>query len=154
MEYKTCSKCGRKLPVTSFNWRNKAEGDRQDTCRECFSRYNHERYLRKRAEIKDAVRKYMAENSETVLKTRLATNARHPTKVNARKCVEAAINAGVLKRPDHCSGCGCSNSEHRIEAHHNDYSKPLDVIWLCTPCHREMDARRRRQEKSSELQKR
>ncbi len=47
-----------------------------------------------------------------------------------------AIQAGRLVRQP-CQECG----EVRSEAHHEDYSKPLEVIWLCKPHHREADAR-------------
>ena len=30
-----------------------------------------------------------------------------------------------------CEKCGSADSQK----HHPDYSKPLDVIWLCRPCH-------------------
>ena len=146
MGLKRCTKCGRELPETCFNWSDRARGRRQGMCRDCFSKYNRERYAKNRDGVRRAVREYRREHPDAVIRTRLATNARNPTKVNARRCVEAAMKAGVLVRPDHCSGCGCSDSEHRIEAHHNDYSRPLDVIWLCTPCHRRMDAQRRRRE--------
>jgi ribosomal protein S27AE len=35
-----------------------------------------------------------------------------------------------LKRPP-CQKCGDSNSE----AHHQDYTKPFSIIWLCKSCH-------------------
>lgn len=47
--------------------------------------------------------------------------------------VKTAVTRGVLRRPKTCSVCG---GEHpKIQAHHEDYEKPLDVQWLCEPCH-------------------
>lgn len=37
-----------------------------------------------------------------------------------------------LERPENCQNCG---SECKPDAHHEDYDKPLDVIWLCVRCH-------------------
>lgn len=34
-------------------------------------------------------------------------------------------------------GCSACASTFRLLAHHDDYSKPLDVIWLCDSCHQE-----------------
>ena len=49
-----------------------------------------------------------------------------------------AKRRGELSPPDKCAGCGASRSQHgfRLQAHHADYSKPLDVRWLCPACHR------------------
>ena len=46
-----------------------------------------------------------------------------------------AVKSGKIVKPDACSVCG--NTQRRIHGHHYDYSKPLDVIWVCPPCHRE-----------------
>ena len=54
-----------------------------------------------------------------------------PTKRAARIAVGNALRDGKLqKRP--CKSCG---STARINAHHPDYSKPLEVVWLCSICH-------------------
>jgi hypothetical protein len=51
----------------------------------------------------------------------------------AQMAVLRAIKKGLLVRPDVCERCG---SGGEIEAHHEDYSKPLLVEWLCLICHR------------------
>ena len=57
---------------------------------------------------------------------------RYPEKSKARELVASAIrNKSLVKEP--CIICGDINSF----AHHEDYSKPLDVIWLCRKHHRE-----------------
>lgn len=51
---------------------------------------------------------------------------RNPEKVKARKIVYHYIKVGRLKRLP-CEVCGKPKSE----AHHDDYSKPLEVKWFC-----------------------
>ncbi len=50
----------------------------------------------------------------------------HPQQVRANDAVQRALKKGVLVR-ERCEKCGASPAQ----AHHDDYSKPLDVRWLC-----------------------
>lgn len=54
-------------------------------------------------------------------------------KAACRQRTNVAISRGKLKRGD-CMVSGC-NSGEKIEAHHKDYSKPLEVMWLCRGHH-------------------
>ena len=55
---------------------------------------------------------------------------RNPEKVRAHWIVSNAIRYGKLTRKS-CEICGNEKSH----AHHNDYSKPLEIEWLCHKCH-------------------
>lgn len=57
------------------------------------------------------------------------------TKASARSKVARAVALGRLKRPEICERCEGVRGRRRIEGHHPNYNKPLDVIWLCSPCH-------------------
>jgi|SRR5712664_102594 len=57
---------------------------------------------------------------------------RNPEKLAAHKAVSVALSKGVLRRPRVCSRC---NEPCKPHAHHADYSKPLQVEWLCWDCH-------------------
>ena len=52
---------------------------------------------------------------------------------------EEAIERGKLVRPDNCEVCGkfykFKDGRTAIQAHHPDYNKPLEVMWLCQKCH-------------------
>lgn len=61
---------------------------------------------------------------------------RNPLKRKAHNIVGNAIKTGKLERKP-CEQCG---SEKRIHAHHDDYSKPLDVAWLCSEHHKKRHA--------------
>ena len=56
----------------------------------------------------------------------------HPKEYAARKKTKCAIRTGALKKQP-CEVCG----NIQAECHHPDYSKPLDVIWLCRKHHME-----------------
>jgi hypothetical protein len=51
-------------------------------------------------------------------------------KVKARQACKYAVKSGKLTRLP-CEECGAAKSH----AHHEDYSKPFDVKWLCAACH-------------------
>lgn len=53
-----------------------------------------------------------------------------PEKYKARVMVSNAVRDGRLTKMNCVE---CSNPE--VQAHHEDYSKPLDVVWLCVDCH-------------------
>lgn len=125
---KTCFKCGKEKPITEF-YKHPMMGDGHlNKCKECVKadRANHER-----------------NNPEAVLNSRLKQCERKPTQKNAYHAVEFALKAGAMQKPHECSICGKPDTESRMEAHHYDYSKPLNVIWLCTSCHGVADRARR-----------
>ena len=57
--------------------------------------------------------------------------ARSPEKLQARRAIATAVRRGELQK-DICKFCGAG----KAQAHHNDYNKPLDVLWLCVDHHR------------------
>lgn len=56
----------------------------------------------------------------------------NPLKKAAHQAVQTAIRNGSLVRQP-CEKC----SSQKTHAHHDDYSKPLDIRWLCHRCHME-----------------
>ena len=54
-------------------------------------------------------------------------------KVRAHKALYRAVRRGKIVKPTNCQMCGISGV--RIIAHHHDYDKPLDIIWVCASCH-------------------
>lgn len=136
MDVKKCFRCGEVKPLSEFYTHPQMADGHLNKCKDC---------------TRNDTRKHAETSPESVFESRLKTCKKNPTGVNARRVVEAAIYARKLTRPDHCSGCGCDSSEHRIEAHHCDYTRPMDVIWLCTPCHRRMDIQRRIREGKSTI---
>jgi hypothetical protein len=123
--FRWCSKCGETKLLAEFckfknGWRSR--------CRACLSEDEFEHFGKPEniAKRKARRKRWHQEKRETVKRA-----AAHPhRKVN--KQTQAAIKSGILVRPTACSKCARSG---KTEAHHPDYSKPLEVIWLCKPCH-------------------
>lgn len=54
-------------------------------------------------------------------------------KRKAQHAVSVELMMGRIKNPGKCSSCEAITDV--LDAHHEDYSKPLDIRWLCKPCH-------------------
>lgn len=74
-------------------------------------------------------------------------------KARARALVGKAVLRGELVVPEHCKECGMTNGDNRLEGHHHDYAKPLDVVWLCKQCHENLHHQAIDQYKSNLMEK-
>jgi hypothetical protein len=155
---KQCKDCGKTLSLDSFYVHKEMADGHLNKCKTCVkSRMNRHRessleaareYDRQRADLPHRVElrkayqqtdRYRQSSSEG--KKRYA--ARNPEKRRAQSLVAYQIRLGNITRQP-CQVCG----EAKSEAHHEDYSSPLDVMWLCDTHHkarhREINAERRR----------
>lgn len=96
------------------------------------------RYHREwRAQNREKVREYARANNRRrydKIREYLQSDEQAPKQV-ARFALNAAVRAGKIKKPTTCERCGEVTRSRRLHGHHADYTKPLDVSWLCALCH-------------------
>lgn len=131
---KTCVKCKQALPIDDFPAAKGYRDGHHSYCKPCFTAYKREWDRRNRDKTKLHREKFSAK-VESKVKHSLAASQyreRYPEKIKARHLLEYAVKSGRMARLP-CQFCG----EGRSEAHHEDYSQPLAVVWVCGTCHRE-----------------
>lgn len=69
---------------------------------------------------------------QKIVKNGKASIQRHPERNKARIIFANAVKNGEVVKPKSCETC---KQVKRIDGHHEDYSKPLQVMWLCRQCH-------------------
>lgn len=132
---KTCFKCKQEKPISEFyEHPNMADGH-LNKCMECTKDDVHQNYRARRLAYAAYYEAREKTERRKEIKRRAAEKRRllHPEKYAAVTAVNNAVRDKRLKRQP-CEKCGNPKSE----AHHDDYSKPLDVRWLCFRHHREV----------------
>lgn len=141
MKLKTCFRCGEGKPKRDFYRHSGMTDGRLGKCKDCTKedmrvhRIKNPRpreYDRERYRNDPKRRKAAAENARR-------WNRRNPEGYRAHYLTSNAIRDGRLKRQP-CKKCGNKKSH----AHHEDYSRPLDIMWLCPICHQQKHAAERR----------
>jgi len=66
-------------------------------------------------------------------KGRVRWQSANPEKRAAHIILGNAVRDGRVEKPDTCERCG--KKPKRLEGHHEDYAKPLEVTWFCRSCH-------------------
>lgn len=141
---KRCSKCGEdKLPSAFYRHPETRDG-LNSWCKDCTaSRWRawrdvHPEYKQTRTSEQRA-RWYRAEYAKNPRKKTVDCQRyrrEHPLRYAARTAVGNALQSGRLVRPEACSRCGKSC---KPDGHHEDYAKPLAVVWVCRSCHYKLD---------------
>lgn len=145
--HKVCTSCAESKPIDDFYFHRRKNRNpyRVSVCKAC----HHQMTQAWRSKHVDAARtsnrNYAERNADKIAaksrrqrelipeivagwKERYRQN--NPQKIRAKNIVSAAKASGKLV-PGNCADCG----NLKTEAHHEDYSKPLEVIWLCHRCH-------------------
>lgn len=148
---KTCVKCGAEKTLDEFHRDNAAKDGRRRDCKQCLNARTTAR--RSTQQGREAQRAYNASEKARAMRQRYdrtedgraakirgavkwQRNNRNKARVQA--ALRRAVRAGKVLKPERCEGCGTGG---RIMGHHDDYSKPLQVRWLCYTCHYQWHAK-------------
>lgn len=144
---KTCFKCKMNLPLTEFYKHPRMADGRLNKCKTCTKKDVKENWGSKREHYRAYRREYEKRPHVYASKKRYRNTAGGKAMMQASRkrweeqklfalaaitMVNNAVRNGRLKKSP-CVVCG---STKRIHGHHEDYSKPLDVIWLCQTHHK------------------
>lgn len=130
---KVCFKCKHEKPLSDFYKHRKMKDGHLNKCKECTK---NDVGAHREANI-ETIREYDRERSKLPHRVKVNTertkNYRkmNPSKARAHRVVSKAVSSGRLQKTP-CVVCG---DERRVEAHHPDYTRPLDVIFLCSVHH-------------------
>jgi len=117
---KTCYRCKEDKPLSEFYKHHTNSDGYNGQCKRCF--VGHQRARRQTQEgkaYKAALQKAWVKNNQH--------------KIRAHKAVYNAVKKGELIRQP-CMICGATENIH---AHHDNYNRKLDVVWLCGKHHSE-----------------
>lgn len=124
-----CSRC--KTTKGQFIKQASYKGRQYYWCRPC----NRERLAAYRATKTGKLNVYKASRKSV---------KKHPERQNARYALYRAVKSGKIQKPNTCSQCGKRFAKRLIQGHHEDYSRPLDVVWLDAGCHADIEHVERR----------
>lgn len=83
-------------------------------------------------------------NKAQIIAYQKKVREKNKDKINARCKLNLHILRGYITKPDLCSQCNMKCD--KIEAHHEDYTIALEVIWTCKKCHGELDRKKKERE--------
>jgi len=138
---KVCNTCRQAKPLKDFHNDSRSKDGHVNSCKPCAcarARNNRDDNLEyRRAYDRERARtpKRKDQDREALRKKR----ARNPARAKAHWAVANALRNGRMQKQP-CEVCG----EKEVDGHHDDYSKPLDVRWLCRTHHCEHHAQEMR----------
>lgn len=135
-EIKTCSQCKEVKPVAEFaDNKNGEYRYKRSNCKSCTNIYGRDYRIKNKTILaeKDRARDQTPERKAYHVKRRRKWQLLNKEKRECHWRLLCAVKMGRIKK-DPCEICG----EIKVDGHHDDYSKPLEVRWLCRLHHNQL----------------
>lgn len=131
---KTCFKCLETKPVTDFYQHKGMADGHLNKCKTCAKQDVKKNYHTnfKHYQEYESTRKDLPHRKLLNMTVSKEYRKNHPERYRAHNLVGNAVRDGRLLKQA-CFICG----NEKTEAHHPDYSRPLDVTWMCSKHHKE-----------------
>ena len=137
MDHKECFKCKEVKELSLFYAHKGMSDGHLGKCKDCTKSdaLNHRKGNLDKIRAYDRERGKLEHRKKSRTEYTKRRRKTHPLSYKAHSLVYNAIRNGKLVRPETCSCCG---TKKRILGHHHDYNKPLEVVWLCQICHKQL----------------
>lgn len=133
---KFCRTCKTPRPLIAFARHPLSKDGHRHDCAKCVKAGRTPKPTQSTAERTKRARRHRKANPHVQAQNRIAVASyarRNPKAGKARAAVRKALRQGAITRPTRCQIHGCSKT--RVEGHHHDYDRPLEVLWPCRSHH-------------------
>lgn len=127
-----CRKCKVENPLSEFAVSKKEKGGLRAECKSCRAKIDKHNRMMKIETYRTKERLRCQKRWKNPDNRRRHRDQKDPVKETARQVLRSAVADGKIIKPTKCQRC---YQEKKLHGHHEDYSKPLDVLWLCAVCH-------------------
>lgn len=151
-EFVRCTKCKVERPKAEFSKDHQKRNGLKSVCKECGRAYSRE-WTRKHRErnaekakawreanperVREATKKWQRENMDLVVERSRKYRAADPERYRAHNRLSKAVSTGKIVKSTQCERCLKPKTSRQLDGHHHDYSKALEVEWLCRQCHKD-----------------
>lgn len=150
MMTKTCFKCQEVKPLDDFYKHSRMADGHLNKCKECtkldvnnqravnldyYQQYDRQRFQSdpcRRAYQLEQMRAWAQQHQQNIREIKRAWINRNPHKRYAQLALSKAVRNSKIIKPYACQICETTGN---LQGHHHDYTKPLDVLWVCVTCH-------------------
>jgi ribosomal protein S27AE len=129
---KKCFKCGEIKDICEYYPHKRMKDGHLNKCKVCTRKdtkeYNVKNIIivREKNRERSKDRKSVALRIKSTREWRIKNPLGHKAQIKLNNQVQAG---NIIKKP--CAKCG----SEKVHAHHEDYTKPFEILWLCAACH-------------------
>lgn len=150
---KVCRGCKAEMPIDQYYKTKNGRNGIDSRCKPCRLAEQKEYYKKNSVRCRELSARWRKENRDRARELKRRWNAKNPrskdemnrlqrnwrknnlVRAETNQALQRAVRSGKIEKPNKCEDCNKGVQRNILHGHHDDYSKPLKVNWLCPPCH-------------------